>query len=164
WIRGHLGYIPAVVREPTMLIRPLVAAALAALFLALPATATTVLNLSQAQVDELAQRIIEGRCVESRVVTLPDTSLSATEYVFQVERVLKGAVKLDGGRLVIRQVGSTGGEDGKSRSFMVVGMPRYEVGQRYRLALNGDSQLGLTSPVGFGQGVTRLPEPAAAKP
>ena len=138
-----------------MLIRPLVvlSALVAALCLASPAAATTVLRLSPDQVESLAQRIIEGRCVEVRAATAPGTSLAATEYVFVVEHVLKGdglaeCVERDGGRLVVRQLNG------------VVGMPRYEVGQRYHLALNGDSAIGLTSPVGMGQGVTRLPEVA----
>ena len=145
-----------------MLIRPLVmlSAVLAALCLASPAAATTVLRLSRPQVEALAQRIIEGRCVEVRAGTALGTSMPATESVFVVERVLKGEglaerVQRDGGRLIVRQVNG------------IVGMPRYEVGQRYHLALNGESELGLTSPVGFGQGVTRLPElapPAATRP
>ena len=138
-----------------MLIRPLVAlsALVTALCLASPAAATTVLRLSPDQVESLAQRIIEGRCVEVRASTAPGTSLAATESVFVVERVLKGeglaaSVQADGGRLIVRQLNG------------VVGMPRYDVGQRYHLALNGESQIGLTSPVGMGQGVRRLPEVA----
>ena len=139
-----------------MLIRPLVmlSALVAALCLASPAAATTVLRLSPDQVESLAQRIIEGRCVEVRAATAPGTSLAATESIFVVENVLKGdglaeCVQRDGGRLIVRQLSG------------VVGMPRYEVGQRYRLALNGDSAIGLTSPVGMGQGVTRLPDVAS---
>jgi hypothetical protein len=144
-----------------MHIRPLVAAALTALCLS-TASATTVLRLTPAEVESLAQRIIEGRCVEVRATSVggPEHSMRATEYVFVVERVLKGEgladrVSRDGGRLVVRQLG---GSDAAGRSALIVGMPRYEAGMRYRLALNGESSLGLTSPVGLGQGVTRLPD------
>ena len=155
-----------------MMLRPLLALSLLVAVLLLAATglaptaeATTVLRLTPEQVDTLAQRIIEGRCVEACMTTLPGTSATATEYVFAVERVLKGdglaeRVQHDGGRLIVRQLGGVASD---GRNHLIVGMPRYEVGQRYRLALNGESELGLTSPVGFGQGVTRLPDmPAAA--
>lgn len=156
----RLGYIPPSSRGPSMrksLLLPVLA--LAAL---LPARspATTVLALKPAEVDALAQRIVEGRCLEVRAASVPGQGAPATEYVFLVERVLKGEglaeqVARDGGRLIVRQVG---GFSSEGRSLVVPGMPRYVAGKRYRLALNGESELGLTSPVGLGQGVTQLPD------
>ena len=127
------------------------------LLMAAGAHATTVLRLSAEQVDALAKRIVEGRCVETREARVGLQQLSVTEYVFAVECVVKGdglaeELRQSGGLLIVRQVGgpkATG-------SFTIVGLPAYEPGKRYRLALNGESTLGLTSPVGMGQGVRLL--------
>jgi hypothetical protein len=132
---------------------------------AAPAAATSLLKLTPEQVDQLAARIVVARCVAVRPTAVPGWNRPATEYVLQVERVLKGQgleerLRTTGGRLTIRQAGVPL-EDGSS--WHIPGMPRYEVGARYRLALNGDSTLGLTSPVGLGQGV-RLLDAAGAGP
>lgn len=142
-----------------MLLRPLFAL-IATLLLAAGASATTVLKLSPQQVDDLAARIFEGRCVEVRPGPSTPDLPSSTEFVFDVEQVLKGGIQ-PGRRLVVRQVGGPGAPQGSAH---VVGMPTYAVGTRYRLALNADSGLGLTSPVGMGQGVRVLPDVAAPAP
>ena len=140
---------------------------LLATLLALPAAATTVRKLTPSEVDALAHRIVEARVVAAHDVQVEGTETLAVEYELAVERILKddGSVAPQllqrNGMLVIRQVGSL--EPGGF--FGVIGMPRYVVGSRYRLALNGDSARGLTSPVGMGQGVARLgddPPPRSA--
>ena len=135
-------------------VRPLLALLLAAL--ASSAPATTVARLTPAEADALAHRIVEARVVAARGVQVAGTTIEATEYELAVERVVKddgsvaAAIAQRNGILVIRQIG-------------IVGMPGYSMQARYRLALNGESQLGLTSPAGLGQGVQRLPDlPAAA--
>jgi hypothetical protein len=135
--------------------------ALVTLLLATTAGATSLRKLSPEDVDALAARIVEGRCLSARVVDVPGAYFPATEYVFAIDNVVKGEglearLRADGGRLVVRQVGGVR-EDGSQ--YHVIGMPEYAVGSRYRLALNGESFLGLTSPVGLGQGVRVLGEP-----
>lgn len=138
---------------------------LLASLLALPAAATTLRPLTPAEVDALAHRIVEARVVAAHDVQVAGTELMAIEYELAVERVLKddGSVAPQlsrrNGILVVRHVGRL--EPG--RSFGVIGMPRYVVGARYRLALHGESARGLTSPVGFGQGVARLGDDAPAQ-
>lgn len=150
--------------KPLRSFRPLLALLLAAL--ALPAAATTVARLSPEQVDALAHRIVEARVVAAHDVQVPGTEILATEYELAVERVIKDdgtvapALLRGNGILVIRQIGGSAPE---ARISRIPGMPAYRLGDRLRLALNGDSTLGLTSPVGLGQGVQRLPDmPAAA--
>jgi len=140
--------------------RVLAATALLAL-LASAAAATTVRPLTAEQVDSLADRVFEGTCVEVRVVEPSDVPFPVTESVFVVERVIKGdalaqQVAAGHARLTVRQAGGTGPS---GHVWIIPGMPAYEVGARYRLALNGDSAWGLTSPVGLGQGVARLGAP-----
>jgi hypothetical protein len=134
--------------------------ALVALLAATTASATSVRRLSPTEVDALAARIFEGRCLSARSITVGE-GLPATEYVFAVDNVLKGegleeSLRGAGGRLVVRQVGGSR-EDGST--YRVVGVPEYRVGARYRLALHGESRLGLTCPVGLSQGVRQLEAP-----
>lgn len=150
--------------------RPLARAALllAAVLLSHRAAATTVLPLSPAEVDARAARIVVGRCVSAaNVETVPGAHFPATEYVFEVEQVLKDDGRLAAlvahseGRFTFRQVG---GRRPDGSVFSVPGVPRFEPGRRYRVALHGDSRLGLTSPVGLGQGVVALDAGAEARP
>lgn len=131
------------------------------------AQATTVARLTPSQVDALARRIVEGRVVASHVVQLEGTALHATEYEIAVDRVLKddGSIAPQlaarNGILVIRQLGARLPGD----TFTgIPGLPEYRIGARYRLALNGDSRRGLTSPVGFGQGVRILQDAPETTP
>lgn len=157
-------YIPALPEAFLMRFARFFAAVLLA---ATPALATTVLRLTPDEVDGLAHRIVEGRVVAAHDVQVTGTEATAVEYELAVDRILKDdgsvtdAMARRNGILLIRQLGSL---DGLGASTGIPGMPRYVVGERYRLALNGDSSKGLTSPVGMGQGVQRLPEtPAPAK-
>lgn len=138
--------------------RPLRAVALVAMVLlvAAPAAATLVVRLSPEDVDARADRVFVGTCRGVRVVRATGVPFPVTEYVFELEDVIQGASRLPGGpgaRIVFRQAGGTA-PDGSS--WRIPGMPRYREGQRYRLALHGDSSVGLTSPVGLGQGVRHL--------
>ncbi len=155
-------------RPPSIRRGALAAAALLLLAVAPPAPATTVIALTPSEVDALAHRIVEARVVGAADVRVAG-GIVAIEYELAVERVIKddGSVApqmaQNAGRMTLRQVGSLD----RTRPVAVIGMPRYVVGERYRLALNGDSVLGLSSPVGLGQGVTRLGEaepPSAAAP
>jgi hypothetical protein len=127
----------------------LLAAALAAGFPA-PALATTVVPLSAERAETMARRVVEARVVAVHDVQVTGTEIAAAEYELAVERILK-----DDGSLA-RQVAQLNGIVRIRQVQTILGMPRYETGARYRLALNGDSVLGLTSPVGLGQGVALL--------
>ncbi|MEM7244784.1 MAG: hypothetical protein AAF533_05540 [Acidobacteriota bacterium] len=126
------------------------------LFVGSHASATTLVPMTPKQVVSEAARIFVGTCVDTQPITVTGGML-ATEYTFRVESVQKGEdlrASLEAGRRLYRFRQYGGLQDGRRSG--IVGLPQYEVGQRYRLALRGESQLGLTSPVGFGQGVQSL--------
>lgn len=148
----------------------LLAASLLLLAFVSAASATTVVQLAPGQADALARRIVEATVVAAREVPVDGMTMTAVEYDLAVSLVVKddGSVgpqlASNAGILRIRQLGSL---DPSNDSGRIVGMPRYEQGARYRLALNGESARGLTSPVGFGQGVQLLaapPKSAGAAP
>lgn len=91
-----------------------------------------------------ADRIFVGRVTDAMedYIHVAGGDLPVTVYTFEVEEVLKGSI---GNTLTIEQVGHRSGPFGQS-------MPRYEVGSMVMLLLHADSQYGLTSPVGLGQG------------
>ncbi len=95
-----------------------------------------------------ADRIFVGTVIDATedYISAAGGDLPVTVYTFEVEEVLRGAI---GDTLTIRQVGHQSDPFGQ-------GMPRYEVGKTVMLFLRADSQYGLTSPVGLGQGAFQV--------
>jgi hypothetical protein len=134
----------------------------ASIVLAAVASQATVVR--QQPLDELvqeAERVFVGTCVDARDgAVLPPGGghpIPYAEYTFEVRDVLKGRV---GTRVTIRQFGTRTPRPTSDGRHAVVsrvpGMPQYEPGQEVLLLLTGDSGLGLTSPVGLGQGAFRV--------
>ena len=117
----------------------------------LPLGATSVRIVDLEEMVQLADRVFRGRCLATREV--PGVAgLQAMEYTFEVTEGVKGTET--GQRIVFRQVLAPRlGRRG------IAGMPGYHEGQDLLMFLHGDSKLGLTSPVGFNQGVFRVLEP-----
>ena len=94
------------------------------------------------EMTDRAATIFSGRCTDVRVV--PDATLGTevTLVTFEVDRAVKGEL---GPTHRIRVLGS-GERSG------IAGMPRFEPGEEVVLFLYGESRLGLSSPVGLGQG------------
>ena len=116
--------------------------------LAPPLGATSIRIVNLEEMVQLADRVFRGRCLATREV--PGVAgLQAMEYTFEVTEGVKGTET--GQRIVFRQVlAPRRGVRG------IPGMPGYHEGQDLLMFLHGDSQLGLTSPVGFNQGVFRV--------
>jgi hypothetical protein len=91
------------------------------------------------QLSARAERIVAARVIESRDVESELLGHPVRELTFEVEQSLKGDAGA-GASLKIRMLDT------------VAGMPRFEPGEEVLLFLHAPSALGLTSPVGLGQG------------
>lgn len=111
----------------------------------IPALATKLVHRNLAELSTLADRIFIGVClsVETKSITLEGQGLLVTEYTFEISQAVKGVA---GNTLIFRQFGPASGVGS------VIGMPSYLQGKSYLLFLGKDSEYGLTSPIGFGQG------------
>lgn len=110
----------------------------------LPSAASQVRAVNLEQMTERAARIFAGRCLETSVTFDPEAGGEVLTATFEVSRAVKGHV---GDTATVRMLrGARDGADG------LPGMPRLRPGDDVVLFLYGDSDLGLTSPVGLGQG------------
>lgn len=116
----------------------------------LEATSVRVLNLEE--MVEMADRVFRGRCLSVRSVAGVH-GFDAVEYTFEISEGVKGT--RTGRQVVFRQLQTA--RDGLRG---IPGMPAFEQGQDLLVFLHGDSRLGLTSPVGFSQGVFRVQDTA----
>ena len=103
-------------------------------------TSVRVVNL--VEMVSLADRIFLGQCVSSEDGVDPVLQMPITEYRFVVQQGIKGVGA--GEEILVRQVSG------------IAGTPRYRKGESLLIFLHGDSQLGLTSPVGMGQGIFQV--------
>jgi hypothetical protein len=105
-------------------------------------------SLNLEQIVEKADRIFVGKVTGVREESLAAAggTLPVTVYTFEVEEALRGAI---GNTLTIKQLGHRSDPS----SFMSQSLPEYRVGDVVMLFLHADSGIGLTSPVGLGQGV-----------
>jgi hypothetical protein len=87
-----------------------------------------------------AERIFAGRCVDAQVTRDASLGFDVTTLTFEVTRAVKGG---QGDRVTVKVLGRGAG---------IVGMPRFRPGEEVVLFLYGESALGLSSPVGLGQG------------
>ena len=108
--------------------------------------ATKMLHRNAEELASLANRVFIGVCVSAE--EKQDGDLYYTEYTFEVLEGIKGINS--GAILVFRQFVTPPGA-GK-----IAGFPSYENGEKYMLFLREDSKLGLTSPIGLGQGAFRI--------
>ena len=104
--------------------------------------ATTLLHRNVDELATMADRIFVGVCIA--VEEKQFGPLHYSEYTFAVLDGIKGVES--GVTVVFRQLAAA------SPSGGIVGLPSYQANTKYMLFLQGDSQLGLTSPIGLGQG------------
>lgn len=95
-----------------------------------------------------ADRIFVGKVIGVRedYIFAAGGNIQVTLYTFAVDEVLKGSV--ENTLTTIKQVG----HHSDPSSLFGQGMPRYKEWTVVMLFLRADSQYGLTSPVGLGQG------------
>ena len=123
---------------------------LISLFLINQSNATRMLHRNAEEMVSLSERIFVGVCVsvEQKQLDLNNGSfMTYTEYTFEILQSIKG---VSGEKIVLRQVGLAKGPGS------IIGMPTYETGEKYLLFLREDSEYGLTSPIGLGQGAFKI--------
>lgn len=109
------------------------------------ASQVRLLNLEE--MTQRAARIFSGRCTDVRSELDPVAGREVTLATFKVDQAVKGSVgKTLSIKLLPTDTPGTGGGRG------VPGLPGFRKGEEVILFLYGESALGLTSPVGFGQG------------
>lgn len=105
-----------------------------------------------------ADRIFVGRLIRTRegFIDARGGTIPITIYTFAVDEPIKGVGKKN---LTIRQVGH------RSDPSSVFGhsAPHYREGEVLMIFLAGDSEIGLTSPIGLGQGVFHVKTDRGAK-
>lgn len=110
-----------------------------------PLGATSIRILSLDEMVQLADRVFRGNCISIRGVAAVN-GFPSVEYTFEVTEGVKGT--RTGQRVTFRQLRSAGkGVRG------IPGLPAFKEGQDLLIFLHGNSRIGLTSPVGFSQGV-----------
>jgi hypothetical protein len=122
-----------------------VAACLAGLFLGGNTAASQVRQLNLEQMTERAETIFVGRCIEVAEESHPALR-RVTRATFRVEQPVKGRL---GPTVTVRL---PGGAIGSGRGLEIAGLPRFAEGERVMLFLYRPSELGLSAPVGLGQG------------
>ena len=134
---------------PRGLARCLAGTLLSIVLIAIPATSqaarTRPMNLEE--MTRRADRIFTGRCVNVQVTRDRDLDQVVTYVTFMPNRVEKGVIR---GNLTIKLLGDQ--DEGAPRVASTDGVPTFHNGEEVVLFLYGNSRLGLTSPVGFGQG------------
>lgn len=124
--------------------------------LAAPAAASQIRSLNLEQLADRADRIFSGRVMAVQVGVDTDLGQVVTTTTFRIDRGLKGDLP---GRITIRTLGGQVSGHPRARGNRAVrGMPQFRPGEEVVLFLYGDSQVGLTSPVGFGQGLFSIVE------
>jgi hypothetical protein len=141
-------------------------AALAALLLAAAAPviapATTMLQMNLEELCLRAERIYRGTIVKIEAGSKPvgGGKIPTLTYTIRVDEPFKGSYEVRKGRQV--EVLTTLGKPlpvtvGKSRRLVSLpGMPRMEVGESYVLFATAPSAVGLSAPVGLGQGCFQI--------
>jgi len=95
---------------------------------------------------ERAARIFSGRCVRTDVEFDPAVGARVTVATFRVDRGVKGTPERT---VTVRMLGDVTGDRPEGDT---AGVPAFRVGEEVVLFLYGESALGLTAPVGLGQG------------
>lgn len=116
------------------------------LLLAAPICAASVRTVNIREMVDISATIFYGRCL-SAVDSVAESGLGIRTYRFLVLDALKNA---EAGQVVeFRQVASIG------KGVTIPDIPQFHKGQELLLFMHGESKRGLTSPVGFQQGVFR---------
>jgi hypothetical protein len=141
---------------------PAMAALLLATAFVLPAPATTMLQLNLEDLVVRAERIYRGTVVkiEAGSKEIGGGEIPTLTYTIRVDEPFKGSFEVRKGQQM--EILTTFGKQppvtvGKSRRLVsLLGMPQMEVGGTYLLFATRRSAVGLSAPVGLGQGCFRV--------
>lgn len=111
---------------------------------AVPASRVRPMNLEE--LTARAERIFQGRCTAVEPVIDNGPGPERIRVTFQVERAVKGSPPAE---LTVRVLADPTGMAGEPGAG---GTSRFRPGERVILFLYGESESGLTGPVGLGQG------------
>ena len=112
-----------------------------------PALATKVRPVNLEQMTRRAATIFVGRCLKTVSTIHPQLGSEVTSITFEVDHAIKGEID---STFTMRMLGSDDSEGGASHR--ILSLPRFRPGDEVVLFLYGESELGLSSPVGLGQG------------
>ena len=124
---------------------PAVVALTVALCCLPPLLASRVRPINLEEMIVRADRIVSGEVLRVEIARDPELALDVASVTLRVTRSLKGAAA-ETHTLRILAGGSDPGSSGAA------GVPGFAPGEKVILFLYGESPLGLTSPVGLGQG------------
>lgn len=136
-----------------------------AALLALPAAATTLLQLNLEQLTDRADKIFRGTviAIESGTVRAGGGELPIVVYRLRVEETFKGDVvaEKDGEAAVVElkvvgDVKQRPAVNGMQRLTPLADIPRLVMGEEYVLFTTRPSVVGLSVPVGLGQGAFKI--------
>ena len=106
--------------------------------------ASQVRSVNLETMTERAAKIFSGRCLSVETLHDPDLGRRVTRATFEVDLAVKGDVEPV---VTLTMLANPLADDAA-----MIDLPSYREGEEVVLFLYGESALGLTSPVGFGQG------------
>ena len=126
-----------------------------------PAQAATVRQLNLEQMVDRAGRIFRGTVLDIKEGTVQagGAELPTVTYRIRVDDAFKGTYQTGKG-LQIAEITMLGklkqSQTSDTRSLPLIDLPKLEVGQNYLLLTTQPSAIGLSTPVGLGQGTFRV--------
>ena len=122
------------------------------------AEATTIQRLDLDQMVDRAGHVFRGTVldVQTGTVEAGGAQLPTTTFVFRVEENFKGSYDKEHAIVEITMLGSTKGEVARVGDFQKVSalpeLPNLRIGSDYLMLTTPESRIGLSIPVGLGQG------------
>jgi hypothetical protein len=121
-----------------------------------PIEASQIRPVNLEEMTQRADRIFEGRCVDVREEFDSRIGRYVSVVTFEIDDPVKGVME---DRVTIRLLSGATPPGGDRQP----GLTRFTEGEAVLLFLYGESRLGLTSPVGFGQGKFNIVESKAGQ-
>jgi hypothetical protein len=124
-------------------------AAIALLLVALPAAASTFVNMTPRQLSREADAVVVGRVLQTHSYWNEDASMILTDVSVAVDETIRGEAP---GVVHVRTYGGTVG------NFMIEahGFPEFTAGERVLLFLQADDEDGSIRVLGYRQGLYRI--------
>jgi hypothetical protein len=132
--------------------------------LSAPAVAASLVHLNLEQLSSRAERIFRGTviAVESESVKAGGSELPVVVYRLKVDDMFKGEFDTSRDDVVVqvRMLGASKraqpGANGQQRLSALPELPTLRMGEQYLLFVTKESAIGLSAPVGLGQGTFKI--------